>query len=104
MALLGLPNPGGAFMLAARVLGSASSAAHVAFFSLFVWRAIVGNGFRLVSLAMAVVAAAGFAMSFAGGALIKHGGRTKARSIGVWLVGGSAALASALLVFASWGD
>ena len=101
---MALPRPGGALALAARALGSASSVAHVAFLSLFIWRMIVGNGFRVVSLVLALSAAVGFALSFAGNALIKHGGRTKARSLGLWLVGGSAALASILLVFASFGD
>lgn len=91
-------------MLAARALGSASSVAHVAFLSLFVWRFIVGRGFRVVSAVWAVLAVAGVAMSFVGGSLIKHGGRTKARTIGVWLVGASAALASLLLVMASFGS
>jgi hypothetical protein len=90
-------------MLAARLLGSASSAAHLAFVSLFVWRTITGKGLRAVSLLLAFVALLGFIMSFVGGALLKHGGRTKARAIGVWLVAASAALASTLLVFASFG-
>jgi hypothetical protein len=90
--------------LAARTLGSASTVAHLAFLSLFVWRLIVGNGFRIVSLVLALAAGGGLALSFVGGALLKHGGRTKARSIGMWLVGASASLASLLLVFASFGD
>lgn len=98
---MGLLNPGGGFALAARVLGSASSAAHVAFMLLFVWRMVVGKGFRVVSLTLAIMALLGFVMSFVGNSLIKHGGRTKARSLGVWLVGGSTALASILLVCAS---
>src|SRR5262245_14203847 len=101
---MSLPNPGGALLLAARALGGASSAAHLAFVSLFLWRLVTGNGFRVVSLLLAITALAGLAMSFVGSSLIKHGGRTKARSLGVWLVGGSAALASLLLVFANFGD
>lgn len=91
-------------MLAARALGSASSVAHFAFLSIFAWRFIVGRGFRVVSAVWALLAAVGIASSFVGNSLIKHGGRTKARSIGVWLVGASAALASLLLVMASFGS
>ena len=98
-------KPGGGLALAARALGSASTVAHLAFFAVFVWRTIVGHGFRIVSLTFAVLALAGLVMSFVGKALLKHGGRTKARSLGVWLVGGSATLASVLLVLtASSGD
>lgn len=94
-------KPGGGLALAARALGSASTVAHFAFFAVFVWRLVVGNGFRLVSLMLALVALAGLVMSFVGKALLKHGGRTRARALGLWLVGGSATLASVLLVLSS---
>ncbi len=101
---MALPKPGGAFLLAARALGTASSASHLAFVSSFLWRFVSGNGIRALSLIFAVLAVAGFALSFVGGSLIRHGGRTKARTLGVWMVGASAALAGGLLVFASFGD
>ncbi len=94
-------KPGGGLALAARALGSASTVAHFLFFAVFVWRFIVGNGFRLISLTLALVALAGLVMSFVGKALLKHGGRTRARVLGFWLVGGSATLASVLLILSS---
>lgn len=101
---MGLPHPSGALILAARALGGASTAAHLAFLSLYAYRFIVGRGFRFVSAVCALLAAIGLTLSFVGGALLKHGGRTKARGIGVWLVGGATTLASLLLVFTSSGD
>jgi hypothetical protein len=101
---MALPRPGGALILAARALGGASTAAHFAFLTLYAWRLVIGRGFRAVSLVLAILAGCGLVLSFVGGALLKHGGRTRARSIGVWLVGASTALASLLLVFTSSGD
>lgn len=101
MALL---KSGGPFMLAARALGSASTLAHSAFAALYAWRMLSGHGFRIVSLFLAILAISGGVLSFVGGSLVRHGGRTKARSIGVWMVALSAMLASTLLVFTSFGD
>lgn len=101
---MAFPRPGGALILAARALGGASTVAHFAFLSIFAWRLVIGRGWRVVSLVFTILAASGLVLGFAGNALLKHGGRTKARSIGMWLVGASTTLASLLLLFASAGD
>jgi hypothetical protein len=95
-------NPGGALQKAARVLAAADGVAHVAFFSLFVWRVVSGSGFRLVQGTFALLAILGFIATTAGSLLVKHGGKTKAGRLGVWLIATSTALAGLLLVVASW--
>jgi len=95
-------KPGGALEKAARVLAAADGVAHVAFFSLFVWRVIAGSGFRVVQGAFALLAGLGVAGGFVGSLLVKHGGKTKAGKIGLWLIATSTALAGVLLVVASW--
>lgn len=101
---MAFPRPGGALILAARALGGASTAAHFAFLSIFAWRLVIGRGWRVISLVFALMAVSGLVMGFMGNALLKHGGRTKARTIGMWLVGASTTLASLLLLLASTGD
>jgi hypothetical protein len=82
-------------------LALADGVAHVAFFGLFGWRMLTHPGFgRLIAGALASLALLGLALSFLGGLLVKHGGRTPAGRVGQWAVAGSTALAALLLVCA----
>jgi hypothetical protein len=75
--------------------------AHVAFFGIFGWRTLTSPGFgRLIAGALASLALLGLALSFLGGLLVKHGGRTPAGRVGRWAVAGSTALATVLLLCA----
>lgn len=96
-------NPGGgALQRAARVLATADSVAHAAFFSMFVWRTIAGSGLRVVQGVCALLAGIGFAAGVVGSMLVKHGGRTKVRTLGLYGIALSTALAGVLLVVANW--
>lgn len=88
---------------AAGALATADAVAHVAFFSLFAWRAATWDGAsRYASVVLAIVALVGLALGLVGAALVKYGGRTKARLFGFWGIGLSTALAGVLLLLASW--
>jgi len=87
---------------AAQALAAADGVAHLAFFSVFGWRTVVGSGWRLVQTGFAVLALAGMACSVIGWTLVKHGGKTRARAWGLWAIAASTALAGLLLVVASW--
>ncbi|WP_394828676.1 hypothetical protein [Pendulispora albinea] len=95
-------SPGGGLQRAARVLATADAVAHAALFTLFVWRTITGSGFRLVQSIFALLAGLGFGAGFVGSMLIRYGGRTKARTLGLYCIAASTALAGALLVMANW--
>lgn len=93
---------GRAFDKALAALSGAGGVAHLAFLSFFGWRFFAGGAVsRLVSGPCAVAAMIGIALAFVGHALIKHGGRTKARMLGAWAVAASTALAAVLLTIAS---
>jgi len=95
-------KPGGGLQRAAKVLATADGIAHAALFALFAWRTVTGSGFRVVQGIFALAAALGFAAGVVGSMLIRYGGRTKIRSIGLYCVATSTALAGALLVMANW--
>jgi hypothetical protein len=84
------------------VLGAADAIAHLAFFWIFAWRAISSDMLgRVASIVWAVLAALGLAGAIIGRLVVKYGGRTPARRVGVLLIGASTALAGFLLVVAS---
>ena len=95
-------SSGGAVQRAAQALATADGIAHIAFFSLFAWRVVSGNGFRLVQGLFALLALAGMAAGIFGWALARHGGQGKGRTIGLWCIASSTALAGVLLMVASW--
>src|SRR5579859_2467447 len=76
---------GGALQKAAAALATANGIAHVAFLALFGWRVLVsgpiGKMAAIVFLALAVV---GLLADAVGWALVRHGGRTRARTLGLW--------------------
>ncbi|HWL85741.1 MAG TPA: hypothetical protein VNO21_08060, partial [Polyangiaceae bacterium] len=63
---------------------------------------ISGSGFRLMQGLFALAAGLGFAAGLGGSMLIRYGGRTKIRTLGLYCVAASTALAGALLVMAHW--
>lgn len=88
---------------AVAALAAAGGVAHLVFLSLFGWRTLAGGGvFRFVNIVFATLAAIGFGLNFVGYAIIKYGGRTKARKLGIWAIALSTALAGVLLFAASW--
>ena len=88
---------------AASALAAANGIAHVVFLSLFGWRFLTSGPIgKALSLAWAVCAGLGLVSSAVGWALVRHGGRTKVRTIGLWAVAASTALAALLLFVASW--
>jgi hypothetical protein len=90
---------------AAQALAAAGGVAHVAFFSIFAWRVITsGMAGRFVYIACAFVALVGLACEVVGWSLVKHGGRTPAKTLGLWSIAASTALAAVLLVVASHGN
>ncbi|WP_394850471.1 hypothetical protein LZC95_23815 [Pendulispora brunnea] len=95
-------NPGGGLQRAARVLATADGVAHAALFALFMWRTVAGSGFRAVQGLFALLAGLGFVLGVVGSMLIRYGGRTKIRSLGLYCVAASTALAGGLLVMANW--
>ena len=94
-------RPIGALERAAQALAAADGVAHMALFSLFLWRAATGSGFRIVQAAFALVALLGLGSGFFGWSLVRHGGKTKARTLGLYSIAASTALASLLLMMAS---
>jgi len=95
-------SSGGPLQNAARVLATADSVAHAAFFSMFAYRTVAGSGLRFVQGICALLAGLGFAAGVVGSMLIKHGGKTKVRTIGLYAVALSTALAGVLLVMANF--
>ncbi|MEO7112105.1 MAG: hypothetical protein ABI183_16800 [Polyangiaceae bacterium] len=93
---------GGGLQKTAGTLAAADSVAHIAFFMVFGWRAITGNGFRVVQALLALTAMAGIASGTVGWAMIKTGGRGRARQLGMSAVALSTTLAGFLLMMASW--
>lgn len=83
------------------MLATADGVAHLAFFTLFSWRVVAGSGFRIVQGVFAFLALLGFGGGALGALLIKHGGKTKAGKMGLWLVASSTGLAGVLLVLAN---
>lgn len=93
---------GGALQRAAQALATADGVAHIAFFSMFAWRVISGNGFRIIQAAFALLALFGLASGVLGWSLVRHGGRSKARTLGLYAISASTGLATILLMVASW--
>jgi hypothetical protein len=93
---------GGGLQKAAGTLAAADGVAHIAFFMMFAWRAITGNGFRLVQALLALAAMVGIASGVVGWAMIKTGSRGRARQLGMSAVALSTTLAGFLLLAASW--
>jgi hypothetical protein len=84
-------------------LSAAGGVAHLAFLSLFGFRSFAGEGLsRVLSVVCAVMAAVGFASNFVGWSLVRHGGRWKAKKVGVLAVAFSTLLAAILLAIASF--
>ena len=102
---MGMPfgrSPGGPLQNAARVLATADGVAHAAFFSLFAYRTVAGSGLRLVQGVCALLAGLGFVAGVVGSMLVKHGGRTRVRTFGLYAIALSTALAGVLLVMANF--
>lgn len=95
-------KPSGALQKAAQALATADGVAHIAFFSMFAWRVVSGNGFRIVQAVFAALALLGFASGVFGWSLVRHGGKSKARTFGLYAITASTALAAVLLMVASW--
>lgn len=84
------------------VLGAADVIAHLAFFWIFVWRMVSAGAMgRLLAIVWTVLACLGLVAAIGGRMLVKHGGGTPARRLGVWAIGASTALAGLLLVIAA---
>jgi len=98
----GTGGGGGGLQRVAGVLATADGVAHAALFALFAWRTVTGSGFRIIQSMFALAAALGFAAGVAGSMLIRYGGRTKLRTLGLYCVAASTTLAGALLVMANW--
>ena len=93
---------GGALNRAAGALAAAGGVAHLAFLSLFAWRVVSGSGLgRYAHVLFAALAAVGLASEVLGWSLVKFGGKTKVRRLGLWSIALSTALAAVLLVVAS---
>ena len=87
---------------AAKALATAGGIAHIAFFSLFAYRVVSSGGFgRYAHLLFAFLALVGLGSEFVGWSLMKYGGKTKVRKLGLWAIAFSTALAAGLLVVAS---
>lgn len=98
----GVSSGGGAVNKAAQALAAAGAVAHLAFFSLFAWRVVSGSGMgRYAHVLFAALAAVGLASEFLGWSLLKFGGKTRIRKLGLWSIALSTALAAVLLVVAS---
>lgn len=86
---------------AAKALATADGVAHVAFFWIFVWRAIASGPIgKTFAIAWTLLAVVGLVADVLGWMLVKHGGRTPAGKVGLWLIALSTAIA-ALLLFAA---
>jgi hypothetical protein len=98
-----LMKSSGALQKAATALATANGVAHAAFFALFGWRVLMSGPIgKLTGIVFALLAAVGFGADVFGWALIRHGGRTRARKWGLWAISVSTALAAALLFLATW--
>jgi hypothetical protein len=99
-----LDKGSGAIDKAARALGAAMAVAHLAFLSMFGWRLVAGaNPFgKVVSVVCVVLAILGLAAQFVGWSLLKFGGRTPARRLGLMAIALSTTLAGVLLFAASF--
>ncbi|MEO6419058.1 MAG: hypothetical protein ABIP39_06610 [Polyangiaceae bacterium] len=95
-------KPSGAVQRAAQALAAADGVAHIAFFSMFAWRVISGSGFRIVQAGFAALAVLGLASGVVGWSLVRHGGKSKARTLGLYAICASTGLAAILLMVASW--
>lgn len=95
-------SSGGAIQRAAQALATADGVAHIAFFSVFAYRVITGNGFRIVQGLFALLSLVGVAAGVVGWALARHGGKGKGHTMGLWCIATSTALAGVLLMVASW--
>ncbi len=82
------------------VLATAAGVAHGIYVVLFAGRIVTGTMMRWLAAACAAIALVGVATSFVGGLLLRYGGRTPARRVGVWCIAFSTALAAFLLLFA----
>ena len=99
-----MASSGGAIDKAAKALATAGGVAHVAFFTLFAFRVFTSGPIgKVMNIVFAVVALVGLGAEFVGWSLLKFGGKTRARKLGMWAIALSTALAAVLLVAASWG-
>ncbi len=95
-------KPSGALDKAAKALATAGGVAHIAFFTVFAFRVVSGGGFgRFAHILYAGLALIGLGSEFLGWSLIKFGGRTRVRRLGMWAIALSTGLAAVLLVIAS---
>ena len=94
-------SSGGAVQRAAQALATADGIAHIAFFSVFAYRMISGNGFRIVQGLLALLSLVGVAAGIVGWALARHGGKGKAYTMGLWCIATSTTLAGVLLMGAA---
>lgn len=92
---------GGGLQKAAGALAAADGVAHIAFFAMFAWRTVTGNGFRIVQAFFALLSVVGIASGTVGWALMRGHSRGKLRRLGTAAVSLSTALAAFLLVVAS---
>ncbi len=98
-----LARSGGALQKAAGALAAANGVAHSAFLALFGWRLLVSGPIgKVTAIVMAVLAVVGLASDAVGWALVRHGGRTRVRTFGLWAVSLSTLIAAVLLFAASW--
>jgi hypothetical protein len=89
---------------AARALATADGIAHVVYVGLFTWRIFSGSLVgKLLSVAFVLLAMLGLGLGIVGSMLVKHGGPTRARTLGLYAVALSTGLAGFLLLVASWG-
>lgn len=94
---------GGPLQKAAGALAAANLVAHVVFLSLFGWRVLTSGPIgKVTAIVCAAIALAGLASGGLGWALVRHGGRTKLRTFGLWGIALSTTLAGVLLFVASW--
>lgn len=88
---------------AAKALATADGIAHLAFFGMFAWRILTSGPIgKSLAIVFALLAALGLVADVVGWMLVTHGGRTPAGKVGLWAIALSTALASVLLVVASW--
>jgi hypothetical protein len=93
----------GGLQKAAAALAAANGVAHVVFLSLFGWRMLTSGPIgKVMAIVCAVLAFVGLVSDGVGWALVKHGGKTRVRTLGLWAVALSTALAAVLLFLASW--
>jgi hypothetical protein len=86
----------------AKTLAAACAVAHISFFTLFAWRIIGRAGMGSLAWALlALGALLGLGCNAVGYYLLKHGGRTPARTWGYWAIAASTGLAGVLLAVAA---